>query len=456
MRLRRNRRLTQEGQVPPVIRRLKNLAALNLVSPPGLAVVSFGVFLVAWLFPPGVYTEYMQEPDLMFLDLRSLFYVSWCVAAFIAGTRFFGKTQVEWVQEAKEVEESSNSVFVVLAPVLLLTVLCTYYLFLIGASFDVIGLLASQQGETLKDIAQKGGLSQGYLDMTPTLLTGTLWWASMRASRFSFSASRQRLFNVFYFAGLVVAILTAIARADRGLLIPLLLGSTVTSIYRKTWVKQINPAKVIGQILLSGLAVTILFASVSFFRGSATSRLLIFQFMGYTIVSYNRLAALLGGVMHYAYEGSGVYLVRYLSELSTNNYLSFIPHALGLPATILVWRSEFSSVGDAGLMPGFIWSSIFGYIFSDLGWFAPFYFLGIGTLYGYIWKLFTKRQLLGVVVYPWFAYCILFWFGDNFLFQYALVVLLALTVVLRVYEKLFMDSLRKTAKTSSARLRSAR
>src|ERR1700733_5771358 len=130
---------------------LRRLTIRNLVSPYGLALFSYAVFLFAWTFPPSVYTSYINEPDLMFLDpLTFVFYTS-CVAAFLLGVwayRYFGMS----TKEAPLAGISTRMPLVYLAiPLLLATACCSIYLILLGAKLNLIGLLASQQGGAIKE-----------------------------------------------------------------------------------------------------------------------------------------------------------------------------------------------------------------------------------------------------------------------------------------------------------------
>jgi hypothetical protein len=66
---------------------VKRTVIRSMASPYGLAMLSYCLFLFAWLFPPALYTEYLREPDLMFLNPITLAYFSACVAAFCLGVR---------------------------------------------------------------------------------------------------------------------------------------------------------------------------------------------------------------------------------------------------------------------------------------------------------------------------------------------------------------------------------
>src|ERR1035441_5966577 len=61
-----------------------------LISPYGLATVSYVVFVTAMLFPPRLYSSVMDEPNFMFLDPASVLFFTLCTAFFVAGVWLVG------------------------------------------------------------------------------------------------------------------------------------------------------------------------------------------------------------------------------------------------------------------------------------------------------------------------------------------------------------------------------
>jgi hypothetical protein len=55
-------------------------------------------------------------------------------------------------------------------------------------------------------------------------------------------------------------------------------------------------------------------------------------------------------------------------------------------------------------------------------------------LYGAVWNWIRRGKALGIVLYPCFAFCVLFWFGGNILLGSDPVVLLLVAVLLAGYE----------------------
>ncbi|PSD44509.1 hypothetical protein C7E24_21295, partial [Stenotrophomonas maltophilia] len=86
-----------------------------------------------------------------------------------------------------------------------------------------------------------------------------------------------------------------------------------------------------------------------------------------------------------------------------------------MPTKEDAWLSEFGAVAQSGLDGSYIWSSAFGYVYSDIGIFSIAYFLIIGMLSQRAWKSAISGRSLGLITYPWIAFSILFWMGDNFI-----------------------------------------
>jgi hypothetical protein len=99
-----------------------------------------------------------------------------------------------------------------------------------------------------------------------------------------------------------------------------------------------------------------------------------------------------------------------------------------------VYFSEFSSIAAGGLNPGFNWSGAFGYIYADLGWWTPIYLLPVGMFVGFLWRSFQRQSVVGIVLYPWAGFSILFWFGWNVLFDLRLALLCVVVAAMSAYE----------------------
>jgi hypothetical protein len=420
---------------------LKRLTIRNLASPYGVAMLSYCGFLFAWLFPPGLYTEYIREPDLLFLDPQTLLFYTVCAGVFLVGvrsSRLFGA----FPRAASQPQVfAHNPLSYLLVPVFVATFYCLMSLIVLGGQINLVALLASQHGDAIKTAGQAGQLEQTWGRAMPAL-TGVLWWSLFRATQLNLKGTAKRIFYLSFLIAAGIGILTCVATVDRTNLMPIILGLFVVHLYRTTRMTNARLATLVLSSALTATVVVGLFLLLSFLRGALILRLLVTSLLGYSIVSYNRLAALLGGTMHYAYEGRGVYLSRYLLQDGKLNSVLHLGSTFGWPDTFGLWQSEFSSTMAAGLNPSFIWSGAFGYIYSDIGWWTPLYLYFLGLLVGHLWSSFNSGKTTGLVLYPWMAFCILVWFSTNFVFSTTFVQLCEFAVALHIYDKLLLRKVR--------------
>jgi hypothetical protein len=418
-----------------VLTYLSKVAVRNIVSPIGLALASYGVFLIAWIFPPTLYSDIVSEPDIMFLDPQTFLFYTLCVAGFLAGTYCYFYFGLRPVQSGlfEDRRETLGTLYLPI-PLLIATALCSVYLIKVAHNINVFTLLASQQGSLIKDAQETGQNDVGSWDAALMMLTSTLCWALYRANQYRLQGFARRVYLICFWIGVLVDVATCIGTVDRTNLMPLVAGLAGVGLFFRTNTKDPRLTRLLV-LLVGGFGGAIaLFVLLSFLRGALLGTVLLQNVLGYTIVSYNRLAALLTGSMHYAYEHSGVYTIPFLSQSGTlNNIIPFRDY-FNWPMAQALWRTEFSSTALAGLSPGYIWSGTFGYLYSDLGWGTPIYMFFYGLIAAYFWRRFERGRLVGLVFYPWILFCILFWIGVNFLLYDRLLHFVQVAILLGAYE----------------------
>lgn len=431
-----------------MIRLLRRSVFRNLVSPYGIALIPCFLFLFAWLFPPSAYTRLMLEPDLMYHNFMVLGFFAACVGAFLLGVRFRGHFQrASSALELPRIHLRSGTRLVyLLVPLLLAGVPCLTYMLLIARSINFVALILSKQGNVMKE-AITGGEASGYWGSTLFLLTSVLWWAAFRAGQIDLKGTSKRIFRVVFLICFAIDFMTCLATFDRTNLMPLLAGLTVIYVFIHTRGARVRPGKLALTSFLSVFAIVGAFVALQFARGASRLDGVIANMLGYTIASYNRLAALLLGVMHYVYQGKGGYLAAFLTE---NDRFHGVREQMGLPTSYGLWLSEFPALQASGLSPSYNWASVFGYLFSDLGWWTPLYMFAAGILARFLWSRFRAGTTIGIVLYPWMAFWILFWFGWNLLFDARGVVLIEASVLLLFYDKLNLRRAREAPRADLA------
>jgi hypothetical protein len=409
-----------------MLRSIRRLTIRNLVSPYGLAMVSYVFFLFAWTFPPDIYTSYVGEPDLMFLDPVTFFFFTSCVAAFLLGVRTSHHLGISAKHGPSTTISVQTRILYLVVPLVLATTFCSIYLILLGAKFDFISLLVSQQ-------AIAGKWSESLM-----ALTSVLWWALFRMGQLNVRGVSRFLFYFFFLIGLGVDLSTCIATVDRTNLMPLIAGLLIIYLYRKSQIANIRLSSLLFISATGIVSVVAAFSVFFFLRGASALKLLAMGLLGYTVAPYNHMAALLHGVLRYSYEGRGVYLSSYLLGGSKLNEALGLSAHFNWPTAFGLWQMEFVSTASAGLNPGFIWSGVFGYLYSDLGWWAPSYLFCTGVLAAYLWARFNAGRSAAIVSYLWVAFWVLFWLGWNLLLDARFLTILESGVVLAIYDRIFI------------------
>jgi hypothetical protein len=422
---------------------LKRIMIQNIVSPGGLAIVSYCIFLFAWLFPAGLYNEYIHEPDLMFLNPLSFVFYTSCVLAFLFGVRASRYVVSGGRNSAVNIAVGDPLLYLSI-PLFLSLVWCSIYLKVLGGKLDFVALLVSQQGESIKAAGQFGALSVGIWSSGLFMLTAALWWSSVRAKQLQPRGVALHTFRILFFTGVIVDVITCVATVDRTNLMPLVAGLSVIYLFGKTASKNIKILRLATFGLSSAASVIGVFLLVSFLRGTIAIKGLMMLLLGYTIVSYNRMAALLLGVMYDSYQGRGVYLFPILRENDTLNRFFHFNDRFDWPTAWGLWSSAFSSVASAGLNPGFNFYSVFGALYSDLGWLTLGYLFFVGILVGSLWWKFRAGKTYAIVLYPWCAFCILFWTGYNVMFDGRVAELVKMAIALTVYDKLMLRQVQQS------------
>jgi hypothetical protein len=312
---------------------------------------------------------------------------------------------------------------------------------LLRSNSNLLELLLTAQGGQLKSVG--GFETSGTLGLASVGLMGIVWWASWRRHQLNLRGWRRFVVQSVIMVATVSMLAAATLKLARGELMPILAGAAIIFLLGEIIEGRLTAASVLRYTATFVTLILALFIGVSLLRGNVDTDTVIGDLFGYTIASYNRMAAILDGRMHYPFAGQGIYISSFAAFNDTFNKVLPLNRLLAWPDFTTAWQSEFASVSTAGLNAGFIWSGTFGYVFSDLGWMSPFLLFAYGLMTGWVWRSLKLGRTAGIVLYPWFAFCILFWFGTNYLLGTQLVVLLLGAIVLGFYELLLVGAPRQ-------------
>ncbi|BBN96264.1 hypothetical protein DEIGR_100282 [Deinococcus grandis] len=386
----------------------------TLFSPSVVALVISLVGLAFTFFPPDVYEEILYEKNFMFLNAKLILYVLCCLIMFIIGTFIFSKKYINiTTKNSLYSSDSKEMFFVVSIFVIIVLVIRTITMFR-GLGID-----------SLSDILRPGmGLSitEYRIKFDSIMSSSILSWIrpfSLIASIYLVSKA-YRMGSKYYTMPIITSLLNlmyAYISQTRGEMILFVGIMFITIINLKLSFKKIKVYQFYAYLLLIILVSVFAFVVIDVNRGGmlAGRQGLSYTLVGYFISEFNRLALILDGKLRLPGAGEQAYAfynVLYppfssrIELLNFGNWLGFTA-----PGEQSVWSSSFNSVKVAKLDENFNWFTIYGSVYSDLGWLSPIWFLGYGILSGFFWNLYRKGELLGIYVYPWFWISIITWWG---------------------------------------------
>lgn len=418
---------------------VRNLKRFGLTSPYGPVAISTAGFVFAWLFPPDQYSRLLSEPDGMFLDFLTALFFGCCVASFLLGirtVRFLNPSP--WLRPLAVAKVDSPFLYLII-PLAVGSAFCFGALRIYGTHVNFISLLSSQQGSVIKNAGETGFQAIGGIwDNAPIMLTALLWWALFRQRQLRIDFGTRLVLNIIWSLAFLLDAFTSLVLVSREGLMSLVAGSALIYLFGRQALTGLRFAKALMYTAVAGCALIFLFLAVSYLRGSTGAALLISSLLGYSIASYNRLAAIVHGRMTYYYGARGVYLVTYFQSAVRLQDLMHIRNLLGWPNSRAIWNSEFSSTALAGLNPRFIWGGVFGYLYSGLGWGTLPYLFMTGTIAGFLWSKFRIGSAFGVATYPWIVSWILLWVGPNIIFDENFVHLVLAGAALTIWDRLLL------------------
>jgi hypothetical protein len=291
--------------------------------------------------------------------------------------------------------------------------------------------ILNAQGSLVKEAAG----SEGTLILTGTLSMGLFWWGIWRAPEVTWTGIWKFLKPLAFTASAIGITLSAVLKLGRGEIMPFIAGTAILFVVRQARRGLMTTRKLIAAGATTALLTIAIFAGASMLRGAENAEDDVAQVARYTLASYNRQAALLSGRLVYPTEGTGVYLSTFVSSNRSFNALFPIQTLMRWPSSYDVWSGEFEAVARAGLNRELIWSGAFGYIFSDLGWAAPGFMVLYGAFVGFVWRSISLGRTMGIILYPWCAFSILFWLGNNQIFDTKCAILLLAAMGISVYER---------------------
>lgn len=384
-------RRTQTERVPRFTQR-------SLISPGALSYLFFAYALIAFLLPSSIYEDLMGEPYFANGNFRMLSFAAGCVLCVKLGIAFAkiykgDEEQVRSVQRSPDESQSKRRSVIIVAVVFIGLNLVSAAILVQRNQDKIVSalLMGEQTGDELKtNLVVEGAM----LAVNPLLILAAWILYSLRLS-----GDRSRAVYILMLCSILLSAFISTIKLARYELLPLIIGMAVIKLLDQSRKGRRIGGKPLWLVLLYGslaLGVFVIFMNI---RGqSSGDEGIASTFTGYTVASFNRLALLLDGQLTSTYGGTGAFVLNFLSNIPVIGSISE-----SLPNSTSVFLQEFRDVQASGLDRGYIWLTMYGYYFADLGvWVFPYCF-AFGVVAQMAWRSFLKSNVIGEVIYPYVA-----------------------------------------------------
>jgi hypothetical protein len=406
---------------------------MRLLHPQTLLIVAGLLMLAFSLVPPDFYSYYVQEPDLMFGNV--LMY-----GLIFAGLLLVWLGMQLGVRLPRLRRWPMRTLLVVQPLALILPpLLAAWSLLLLTMGLilhsdpAILGLAMAGQGQQIKLALHLVG--QGSLTGSLPLAMGVSWWTLDRMLVLGDRIGRWQHRTIWALVSMLIVTLVAsgLLLVARFVLMPTLFGLFLVYLRHRVLVRGASIGGLMLRAGVAALGILLLFGAMAMLRTSGSTDAVITSFLAYGPSSVNHLAALVDGRLN----------VDFISDRLLWNNFAFI-FEFPFASRLFDWGSQmrgpfqesFWAIQRAGLNNDYNWFTALGEIFGGLGLLAVPYLLVLGLFLGRVWRQFERGSMVGVLLYPWLGFGVLFSFGSNFVASQFLSVLMVLALLLHVYTRI--------------------
>ena len=237
------------------------------IHPYGMTLISLLLFLLAFVFPPSLYSSYIQEPDFVFLDPASLVFFLMCTLGFLLGLMFvdFVFPLQSFTYERRKTRFSPMWFF--LLPLVAGTALMVLSIvLLLRNNTYLLELLSTAEGEQIKSV---GGIElDGTLVQAFPVLLGIVLWAIWRKDQFNIQGWRRSAVQWAIFVATLAMLVSSTLKLARGDLMPIIAGLGILFVLRRFINGKLTLASIVKSASILAGSIVALFISFSVFEES--------------------------------------------------------------------------------------------------------------------------------------------------------------------------------------------
>jgi hypothetical protein len=367
-----------------------------IISPYGATLFPLLLLLISFLFPPSLYESYMEEPNYTFLNVKMFIFVLLCIFFYYIGVfissyrplfRFnFIKGKNKWEVSYYYFFLKTTALLIIIAELLFIFFVYQYFNKILQD--NLLKIILSAKAQLLKGYLIKGiDLPFGMAGLQ-YLLIGVEFWLIYRFESFKNHLFKSKLdrFSIYISLSVFLFIVINILTLNRTALMSFLAGLFLLRFYFNN--------KIYNELLKLFIAIVVLFILISILRFGGDIEVFS-NFLGYTIVNFNRLAAVLEEKLNYI--SAGVPNIFYLFPIPRIPLIGINFYDFESLAEVTLSAAEAS-----GLNPNYNMSTLFSGIYQSIGIFTPIYFTILGFIGRRLYISFKDGRTFGIILYPLF------------------------------------------------------
>jgi hypothetical protein len=436
---------------------------LKVVSPLFLAIINLFMVFIAIIFPPQLFSQAASEPDIVFLNSGYALLAIACTVSFISGIIFYrllrGSDKIVFPKSPgfKPTDSLVRRIKIILNCCLGINVAT---IFLLMYRVGLHRLLRSLTDKTVALSVRNEILIVGRVAGLNILVFQTLALVTLVVAFFVLLNMKRPVscwwFKFLFFCVAITYVVISFIAITRWPILQLAFSLLLIYVLYRNTMTGLGFGRVLKLgMLFIGFSLVI-FLGIGLIKYGASH--VIDSIIGYTMASYNLGAAVTSGIFHQPNSGStfatfGFFwqfplLGEYFRRIGIHYGLN-LPIAGGANMTwVNAWAREI--VQTTNLNPHWLWTTVYGYIYADIGWNALFIFFIYGAISQLLYDGFARLRLFHVALYSFFFIYQITWFTSVFISNTTLDDYIAFTLVIVLYIGPYWRSSVMTSQSSAA------
>ncbi len=364
----------------------------------------------------------------MFGNFETLGYMTLCIVAFLGGALAVQQTTYK-MRISQQISLFKWSAYYLAAlPFLIISILgsiVSIRVYLAVLPLDQILVALTGHGSLLYATAGlKSDISGSGISWVAAVTTASCSWSLWLWLQRSGNRARRLVLGLMLSGAILSQFFASLLTLTRTPILILLMSLGVVWLLDLSYRGKLNVRRSTFIVIVGLLAGLLLFGGVEQGRSTPTGNKgnFIVSLVGYFPGAYNRLAAILDHKLLLDNAGSSYYILNGIWLFPGASAFNLIETGkswgLNLPSdSYSNWIKSFQTTRNAGLNGGLTWTTAYGAVAAETGWWGIVFFALYGAVSQLIWRMFLQGHQFGVIIYPIFAVAQLQWHATLFVMR---------------------------------------